>query len=450
MGDEDQPASSGDDLYGSLKPLPKTVQKPFQKRLIPQGATTMQKVYVQDKHGEPLDPTNPARARQLMQKGRAEPVQRDPFTIRMLDRTREESTVHKVTLGIDAGYSKVGFSAITTDGEREMIKGVLELRNDILQKLEERKKYRRNRRSRNTRYREPRFDNRKRDDGWLAPSIQHKLDKHEQLVQEIKKILPVDKVRVEVAKFDQQKLQDPEISGKEYQHGTLDGYNVKNYLLEKFNYKCAYCGKTDVPLEVEHIVPKSRGGSDRVDNLTISCRECNQEKGNQTAEEFGYPEVQEKANETLKATAFMNQVRWKLTEKLDADHTFGHITKKKRLDMNLDKNHWNDAFVIANGRKNTARSDTTYNPIYRRRNNRSIQMNRKTYGRSVRTERYEISPGDTVCKNGTEAVAKGVHSYGRYVKVDYPPDPNWKTEDTNIVKYRSGMQFEQMPDSSPT
>lgn len=194
----------------------------------------MQKVYVQDKNGKPLDP---ARARQLMQRSRAEPVQRNPFTIRMLDRTREESTVHEVTLGIDAGYSKAGFSAVTTDGKREMIKGVLELRNDIPQKLEERQKYRRNRRSRNTRYREPRFDNRKRENGWLAPSIQHRLDRHVQLVKEIKKLLPVDNVKVEVAKFDQQKLQNPETNGVEYQHGTLHGYNVRNYLLEKFDYR---------------------------------------------------------------------------------------------------------------------------------------------------------------------------------------------------------------------
>lgn len=410
----------------------------------------MQKVYVQDKNGKPLDPTNPARARQLLNRGRAEPVQRDPFTIQLLDRAREVSTVHKVMLGIDAGYSKVGFSAVTVDDEREMIKGVLKLRSDIPKKLEERRMYRRNRRSRNTRYRKPRFDNREKEEGWFAPSIQHKLNRHKQLVKEIKELLPVKNIRVEVAKFDQQKLQNPEINGVEYQQGTLQGYNVRNYLLEKFNYECAYCSKTDVPLEVEHIVPKSRGGSDRVDNLTISCRECNQKKGNQTAKEFGHPEIQEKVEETLKATAFMNQVRWKLAKDLNADHTFGHITKKNRLEMELDKNDWNDAFVIANGKEDTTRSDTVYETAYRKRNSRSIQMNRKTFGRSVRTERYALSPGDTVCKNGTEAVAKGVQNYGRYVKVDQLTDRIWKTEETNTVKYGCGMQFEQIPDSSPS
>lgn len=413
----------------------------------------MQKVYVQDKNGNPLDPTNPARARKLLNSGRAEPIQRDPFTIRIIDRKKEESTVHEVTLGIDAGYGKVGFSAVTKDGKREMIKGVLELRNDISKKLEERKNYRRKRRNRNTRYREPRFDNRKRNDGWLAPSIQHKLNRHKKVIDEVKKLLPVDKVRVEVAKFDQQKLKNPEISGKEYQHGTLEAYNIRNYLLEKFDYKCAYCGKSGVPLEVEHIVPKSRGSSDRVDNLTISCHECNQDKDDRTAEEFGHPEIQEKAKETLKEAAFMNQVHWKLTEELGTEHTFGYITKKKRLDMDINKSHWNDAFVIADGDENTTRSETIYKTTYRRKNNRSIQMNRKGYGYSIRRQHYELSPGDVIRKNSTEVTVKGMKNKGRYVAIDHP-DKYWKPEKTKLVKYGSGLQFkksspEQTHSSSP-
>jgi len=109
------------------------------------------------------------------------------------------------------------------------------------------------------------------------------MNSHIKLVNKLKKILPITKVIVEVAQFDTQKMQNPEIEGVEYQQGTLQGYNVKNYLLEKFNRKCVYCGKKNVPLEVEHIIPKSRGGSNRVDNLTISCHNCNQEKDNQTA-----------------------------------------------------------------------------------------------------------------------------------------------------------------------
>ncbi len=139
-----------------------------------------------------------------------------------------------------------------------------------------------------------------RKKNWLAPSIEHKKDAHLKLVERIEKLLPINRTIVEIAKFDSQKMKNPEISGEEYQQGTLQGYNVKNYLLKKFDYECAYCNKTDVPLEVEHIIPKSRGGTDRVSNLTISCHECNQEKGNQTAKEFGSPEVQKRAEQSLK------------------------------------------------------------------------------------------------------------------------------------------------------
>ncbi|PTD93359.1 hypothetical protein C9439_01890 [archaeon SCG-AAA382B04] len=192
---------------------------------------------------------------------------------------KEDSYTKDTTLGIDAGYSKIGFSAVTDN--KELISGKMELRNDISKKLDERKKYRRQRRHRNTRYREPRFDNRTKEEGGVVSSFNQtqKKNTHIRLVKKIKKLLPIDETVVEVANFDQQKMKNPEISGVKYQQGTLQGYNVKNYLLEKFDYECAYCSKSDVPLEVEHITPKSRGGSDRVSNLTISCVDCNQEKG---------------------------------------------------------------------------------------------------------------------------------------------------------------------------
>jgi hypothetical protein len=144
-------------------------------------------------------------------------------------------------------------------------------------------------------------------------------------------------------------MQNPEISGVEYQQGELQGYEVREYLLEKWGRKCAYCGKKDVPLEIEHIVPRSRGGSDRVSNLTIACHECNQTKGNQTAEEFGHPQIQAKAEKSLKATAFMNIVRSKMVDLLNCDQTYGYITKHDRIELGMPKSHVNDAFVIAGG-----------------------------------------------------------------------------------------------------
>ncbi len=399
------------------------------------------KVYVQDKNGKPLDPTNPARARKLLNKDRAEVVERQPFTIKILDRKKEESYTRDTTLGIDAGYSKIGFSAVTKD--EEIISGIVELRNDISKKLEQRRNYRRQRRHRNTRYREPRFDNREKKEGWLAPSIRHKKKAHIKLVNEIKELLPIDETIIEIAKFDQQKMENAEISGKEYQQGTLQGYNVRNYLLEKFDYECVYCGKSNIPLEVEHIVPKTRGGSDRVSNLTISCSECNQEKDKQTAEEFGYPEIQEKAKKSLKSTAFMNQVRWKMVNELGCKYTFGHITKKKRLEKGIEKSHINDAFLIAKGDEQR-RSDELFVVKQKRRNDRSLQLNRSGHGRSVRKKRYTIQSGDLIEKNGEVKKSKGVFSYGRYVRIDGGEDDYWKTEEVNVVKYGKGMQFKSI------
>lgn len=401
----------------------------------------MSRVYVQDKNGKPLDPTNSARARKLLKKDRAKVVKRNPFTIKIIDRERKNSYTKDVTLGIDAGYKEVGFSAINEN--EELISGVLKLRNDISKKLEQRANYRRNRRHRNTRYRKARFDNRKKSKpkGWLAPSIKHKLNSHIKLVNRLKDILPIKKVIVEVAKFDTQKMQNPEIEGVEYQQGELQGYLVRNYLLKKFNYQCKYCGKEDTPLEVEHITPKSRGGSDRVDNLTISCHKCNQKKGSQTAKEFGYPKVQQQAKKTLKTTAFMNIVRWKIVNKLECDYTFGHITKMNRINLDLEKTHFNDAFVIAGG-NNQKRA----NPIevnINRRNNRSLQTNRKTYGRSVRTQKYPLSPKDLVKYEGEICKVKGMFNYGSWVRMKDSQDNtvNSNVKDVELIKYNKGLSF---------
>ncbi|NMG83710.1 MAG: HNH endonuclease, partial [Methanosarcinales archaeon] len=227
-------------------------------------------VFVINKNGTPLMPCKPAKARHLLKAGNATVVQQTPLTIRLLWDCEEET--QDITLGIDAGYTHVGFSAVSEN--EELIAGELTLRSNIKTLLEKRSNYRRTRRSRLW-HREPRFSNRGIPKGWLAPSIKHKLDSHIKLIEKIKKLLPITKIVIEVAPFDAQKMQNPEISGIDYQQGELQGYEVREYLLEKFNRKCAYCGKKDVPLEIEHIIPKSRGGSDRVSNLTIACHECN-------------------------------------------------------------------------------------------------------------------------------------------------------------------------------
>ena len=345
------------------------------------------RVPVLNMRAEPLMPTTPRKARILLKQGKAKVVSRTPFVIQLLYPSGENK--QDITLGIDAGYSKIGYSAITA--KRELIAGELELRSDIKWLLKKRRKYRRERRSRKW-YRKPRFDNRDRKDGWLPPSLEHKLQSHMKLIERLKQILPITKVVVEVASFDTQKMQNPEINGVEYQQGELQGYEVREYLLEKWGRKCAYCGKAGVPLEIDHIIPKSRGGSDRVSNLTLSCHECNQKKGNRTAEEFGHPEIQARAKEPLRAAAFMNAIRWELVNRLGCNWTYGSMTKYNRKRLNLEKSHVNDAFVIAGGNSNHIRTGHIYKAKQVRRQNRSLfKANMLKGGRKRRNTIKEVN-----------------------------------------------------------
>lgn len=370
------------------------------------------RVPVLNMRGEPLMPTTPRKTRVLLKRGKAKVIHKTPFTIQLTYTTGESK--QDVTLGIDPGYSNIGYSAITKD--KELLAGEVTLRPDIKKLLEKRASYRRTRRCRLW-HREPRFNNRGRDDGWFAPSIQHKFDSHIKLIERLKSILPITRIVVEVASFDSQKMQSPEISGIEYQQGVLQGYEVREYLLEKWRRKCAYCGKTGIPLEIEHIVPKSRGGSNRVSNLAIACHTCNQAKGNQTAGEFGYPNIQVKAKKTLKATAFMNIIRKKLVAILACNTTYGYITKHDRIKLGIEKSHTNDAFVIACG---TDQERAVYTHISKqvRRQNRSLyKANLLKGGRLKRNTVKEVKGFrrfDKVKYDNKESFIHGLRSSGYF------------------------------------
>jgi len=294
------------------------------------------KVFVLSKEGKPLMPTTPRRARVWLKAKRARVVRRDPFTIRLRFATQQHTQPAKV--GVDTGSKHVGIAAIT-NGE-VVFQADVHLRDDIAEKLKQRHRYRRNRRGRKTRYREARYDNRRRPDGWLPPSLQSKSQATVRAVRFIALFLPVGQITVEVGSFDTQKMQKPDIAGIEYQQGELEGYLLREYLLERFQRTCVYCGAQGVPLEIDHLIPKARGGSNRASNLTLSCRPCNQRKGQQTAAEFGFPGVQAKARVPLKHAAHVSSLKSRVIHDLQAifgesqvSITYGYETKYKRVQV---------------------------------------------------------------------------------------------------------------------
>jgi 5-methylcytosine-specific restriction endonuclease McrA len=309
------------------------------------------KVFVLSQERKPLMPTTPRRARLWLKAKRARVVCREPFTIQL----RFETTAYTqpVTVGVDTGSQTVGIAA--TANREVVFQAEVHLRTDVSLKLIQRRRYRHTRRSRKTRYRAARWANRCRHAGWLPPSLRAKADATVKAVRFVARVLPIRQINVEIGSFDTQKMQNPEVSGVSYQQGQLQGYLLREYLLAKWQRQCAYCQTSGVPLQVEHLVPKSRGGSDRASNLVIACDACNKRKGTRTAEEFGYPDIQAQARMPLKDAAHVSSIKTAVVKPLAQQFgservavTYGYETKYQRIQvLNLPKSHANDAVAIA-------------------------------------------------------------------------------------------------------
>lgn len=314
-------------------------------------------VFVIDTNKTLLNPTTPAKARWLLNNGHAAVYRRYPFTI-ILKKVVEKPQLKPIELKIDPGSKTTGIALVQKD---KVIWGAnLKHRGQQIKlRLSDRVSIRKNRRSRKTRYRPARFLNRTRTKGWLAPSLNHRVLTTMTWVNRIKKYCNVTKINQELVRFDLQKLENPEIAGTEYQQGTLFGYEVRNYLLEKWNRQCAYCQVQNVPLQIEHIVAKSKGGTNRISNLCLACEKCNQRKGNQDIKDFlkGKSDLLKKilsqTKATLKDAAAVNSTRWKLFSSLKqtgliVTTSSGGQTKYNRARLGLDKDHWLDAAVSGN------------------------------------------------------------------------------------------------------
>ncbi len=309
------------------------------------------KVFVLSHTGKPLMPTTPRRARLWLTAKRARVVRREPFTIQL----RFETTTYTqpASVGVDTGSQTVGIAA--TANREVIFQAEMHLRTDVSRKLTQRRQYRRARRSRKTRYRAARWANRHRPSGWLPPSLRSKAEATVKAVRFLARLLPIGQINVEIGSFDTQQMQNPEVSGVSYQQGQLQGYLLREYLLQKWQRQCAYCQTSGVPLQVEHLIPKSRGGSDRASNLVIACDSCNKRKATRTAEEFGYPELQAQARVPLKDAAHVSSIKTAVVKSLAQQFgservvvTYGFETKYQRIQvLNLPKSHANDAVAIA-------------------------------------------------------------------------------------------------------
>ncbi|HUR05505.1 MAG TPA: RNA-guided endonuclease IscB [Nonomuraea sp.] len=314
-----------------------------------------------DRDGKPLQPRRPGRARQFLTAGRAVVVRHTPFIIRLIDRTVADSTVAGVEVGLDPGSKHTGIAVFAEHDRSRAGKYSVQLDHRgaaIRDKLTARSHYRRGRRSRKLRYRAPRFLNRTRPKGWLAPSLRHRVDTTMSWLARLRRWAPVRAVHVERVAFDTHAMSAGKpLEGIEYQQGTLAGYEVRQYLLEKWGRTCAYCGAAGTPLQVEHIHPKARGGSDWISNLTLACRSCNQAKNSTTVEEFlrSRPallaRILKQAKASLRDAAAVNATRWALWQALTATTvpvttSSGGRTQWNRSRTNAPKSHTLDALHV--------------------------------------------------------------------------------------------------------
>jgi len=316
------------------------------------------RVLVLDFNHQPLMPCHPARARQLLSQGHAAVWRRFPFTIVLKQPTT--SHTQPLRLKVDPGSRTSGLAVVATYQRGLVCVFAAELQHRglaIKEALYKRRGVRRSRRHRHTRYRKPRFLNRKRRKGWLAPSLESRVQNVVQWVKRLRRWMPLTDLSMESVRFDLQRLENPEIEGVEYQQGTLFGYEVREYLLEKWGRKCFYCEATEVPLQIDHIMPRSKGGTDRVSNLTLACAACNQKKGNTDAKTFlaeqpsRYKALMAGCQRGFSDTAAVNSTRRALRERLcglgvPLEVGSGGQTKYNRSRQEYRKTHWLDAVCV--------------------------------------------------------------------------------------------------------
>jgi 5-methylcytosine-specific restriction endonuclease McrA len=317
----------------------------------------MSKVLVIDSEKRPLNPIHSAQARQLLSNKKAAVFRRFPFTL-ILRESHISDPVSPLRLKLDPGAKVTGIALINDSTGEVVFAAQLKHRGfAIRDALTSRRQLRRSRRNRKTRYRQPRFLNRTRREGWLPPSLTSRVENIKTWVERLRKFAPIEAISQELVRFDMQLIRHRHIHGKEYQQGTLAGYETREYLLEKWGRQCAYCDAKDIPLQVEHIQPRAKGGSNSITNLCLSCSKCNIKKGTIDIRDFlkkdpsRLEKVLKQTQKPLADAAAVNTTRLVLLSVLKAtglpvETGSGGLTKFNRSQQNLEKQHWIDAATV--------------------------------------------------------------------------------------------------------
>ncbi len=318
----------------------------------------MNRVFVLSSERKPLMPCTPARARRLLRDKKAAVFRMQPFTIIL--KFRADGETQPIEFKTDPGSKTTGIALVAAFKMGLCLIWAANLAHRghaIRDNLESRRSLRRGRRGRKTRYRQARFLNRSKPKGWLPPSLVSRVDNLRTWYGRLLGYAPITSAEIETVRFDTHAMTRHGIEGVEYQQGELSGYEVREYLLEKWHRTCAYCGKKDIPLQIEHIHPRSKGGSNRISNLTLACEPCNQRKSNRPLEEFlaNKPDLLRRFTAQAKAplsdAAAVNATRYATGNAiksvgLPTGFWSGGRTKFNRVEQGYVKDHWIDAACV--------------------------------------------------------------------------------------------------------
>lgn len=335
-------------------------------------------VFVISHDNKNLMPCSRRKARLLLDSNKAIITDYKNFTIKLNYNTT--NFCQNITIAMDTGMKFLGL--ILRNGKKIIQAKQISLRQDVRSLLETRKACRRLRRSK-LRYRPARFLNRKKDAGWLPPSILSKINNIKNIINKIENKLPFSNLILEVGNFDVQKMMNPAITGTNYQKGQMAGFNeVKAFILSRDDYKCQItsCKTNDPKLHVHHIIYKSNGGTDLPSNLITLCSTHHKQLHNNEIV------LKTKKPKLYKEPPFMNNLKVRLMSFFPyATFCYGYETKEKRQSLGLIKSHINDAIAISLYNENINQVFVSCTPIKTlqfRSKKRSLQEQIPRKGRS--------------------------------------------------------------------